>query len=571
MKEKNIMKSESMKLFTMLSGYFLSVLLLYSVLQFIKIQNLAIIQILSIIIPIIFYLILNKKVSIKKEIITISFYLFILLIIPFIYNKTYDLTIDGNSYHKTAIAFIKSGWNPMYESMRSYQKHSDEVIKIEKQYKVDLWVEHYPKATWIIAATMYNMTGSIESGKCITLIFSIMLMIISYNCLSKILDKKWSMIISIIILLNPIVLAQFFTYYVDGIMGIVFIIELLLLMQIKPKEKIDKRLWLSITSICAICVNLKYTGLLCSGVIAAVYYFYYLIVNRKDKEFLNIFKRLTLSFIIVFVSAIFIVGANSYIKNTIDHHNPLYPLIGKDKVDIISTMQPKSFNKKSKIEKFIISTFSKTENVTYEEEPTLKIPLRVYRSEIEELYIPDVRIAGFGPWSAFLFILSIIILIPLSVLLMKKEKENTKYLVLPLLCIILSSILVGESWWARYIPQVYLIPVGALLLLIYSRKYYDKLILRIITYGFILVLILNSGCFLYVDYKTLDSFKEITNDINEMKEIDNLELRTSYLDLYGYFYTLNDNDVEYVVIKEDIPDDESVFMYSWRLEVKKND
>ena len=133
------------------------------------------------------------------------------------------------------------------------------------------------------------MTGSIESGKCITLIFSIMLMIISYNCLSKILDKKWSMIISIIILLNPIVLAQFFTYYVDGIMGIVFIIELLLLMQIKPKEKIDKRLWLSITSICAICVNLKYTGLLCSGVIAAVYYFYYLIVNRKDHSILSSF------------------------------------------------------------------------------------------------------------------------------------------------------------------------------------------------------------------------------------------------------------------------------------------
>ena len=61
---------------------------------------LGLIQILSIIIPIIIYLF--KDIDTKKsKIIVIIIYLFLLLIMPFVYNKTYDLTVDGNSYHKT--------------------------------------------------------------------------------------------------------------------------------------------------------------------------------------------------------------------------------------------------------------------------------------------------------------------------------------------------------------------------------------------------------------------------------------------------------------------------------------
>ena len=71
---------------------------------------LGLIQILSIIIPIIIYLF--KDIDTKKVKIIIIIYLFLLLIMPFIYNKTYDLTVDGNSYHKTAIAFYKKWLEP---------------------------------------------------------------------------------------------------------------------------------------------------------------------------------------------------------------------------------------------------------------------------------------------------------------------------------------------------------------------------------------------------------------------------------------------------------------------------
>lgn len=564
--------NSSMNLFSLLAGYFLLVLILFSIFQFLNIKNtLGLIQILSIVIPIIIYLF--KDIDTKKSKITvIIIYLFLLLIMPFIYNKTYDLTVDGNSYHKTAIAFIKNGWNPIYETTRQFQKNNNNVVKIDKSDKMDLWIEHYPKATWIIAAVIYNMTGNIESGKCITLILSIMLFTITYNVLRKILDKKWSTIISLITVLNPIVLVQIFTYYVDGIMGILFLMEILLLFMVKPTEKTNKVLWMCLISICTIFTNIKYTGLLCSGVIAATFYFYWLIKYRKNTDYKSIFKRITICFTIVFSIAIFLVGANSYIKNTIDHKNPLYPIVGKDKVDIITTMQPKSFGNKNMFEKYFISLFSKTENVSYgSKEPTLKLPIKVYKSEIDELYAADTRIGGFGPLYALVFILTIPVFIYSIIKILKNEKDKAQYIILPIIAILVSSLLVKEIWWARYVPQLYLFQVGTLVSLIYMRKYNKSKINSAVTLVILAAIILNLLPFGFIKYKEVTGFKTITNDINTMKNMKDLKLKLGGMsDLYGYFYTLNDNGVKYT-IKNNIETKKLRYMYSWRIGVEVNE
>ena len=563
----NIMENDSMKLFTMLSGYFLLVLILFSLLQFINCINLNIIQIISVITPVIIYLIKNQLLSNKKKIITILVYGFMVLVLPFMYNRIYDLSVDGNSYHKTAIAFLKNGWNPLYESARKFQKDNDKVIPIEKEHKQDLWIEHYPKATWIIAATMYSMTNNIESGKCITLILSIMLLVISYNCLKKIMDKKWAVAISILLVLNPIVLAQIFTYYVDGIMGICFAIELLLLMCINPKEKIDKNIMIGLVSICCIFVNLKFTGLLCSGAIAGIYYFYWLIINRKE-NLLEIFKRITLIFVIVFGLSVFIVGSNSYIQNTVEHHNPLYPLIGKDKVDIITSMEPKNFKDISKFKKYLISTFSKTENISGNSIAKTKNPLKVSKDEVTNLYSPDVRMAGFGPFTALITIISTILFIVLSVILYIKEKKNILFVLIPFSTIIITSLLVGEYWWARYVPQLHLIPVSVFVLTIYLSKYIKSKKWYVPACTLLLIIAANTACFLYIDVKMLICYRTITSDIKKMKQVKDLKLKLGGTDdLYGYYYTLNDNNVKYTVDK-DIPPEKMLYKYCWRIGVE---
>ena len=574
----NFMINDSMKLFSMLSLFFLLVLVIYTLFQFINFNNgLSIVEILSLIIPLILYLLTNKDKKTKVKLSIISIYLFLLLILPFIYNKTYDLTVDGNSYHKTAIAFMKNGWNPLYETSKDFQKNNQNIVPFDDDTRIDLWIEHYPKATWIVAATIYNMTGNIESGKCMTLIFSIMLFIIEYNCLRTILDKRWAFLITGIVVFNPIVLAQFFSYYIDGLMGAFFIIELLLLFMIDPKEKVSNyySVWLALISTCAMFVNLKFTGLLCSGVIAAVFYFYWLIVNRKEKDLLDIFKRITIPFVIVYVIAIFLVGSNSYIQNTVQHLNPLYPLIGKDKVDIITTMQPKSFGEMNMIEKFTVSLFSRTQNVTYEMEgPFLKWPIKLYKSEVGEIFAPDVRIGGFGPFFALIFLGSLVLLIAALIIFIKKEKNNLKYIILPTLTVIISMILVGENWWARYVPQLYLLPVGSLVLSIYVSKYINlKKIntkyIYLIPLGLMAIIGLNVGCFAYINYRNVKTFAEINNDIKVMKNTKDLELYLAAEKLYGYHYTLKDNGVNYKEVENIEEDNDYKYIYSWRFKVVK--
>lgn len=551
-----IMKSNSMKLFTMLCGYFIFVLLLYTFCQFIDFSNcLGLVQILSILLPVIVYLLtLKNKKRIRTIIIVLSSYLFLTLLLPFIYEKTYDITVDGNSYHKTAIAFIKNNWNPLYESSRDFQKNNPNVYKFGKESKIDLWINHYPKATWITAATIYNMTGNIESGKCITFIFTIMLMIISYNCLNKILSKKWSLLISLLLIINPITLSQLFCYYVDSIMGILFTIELLLLLMIKPMEKQNPLIWLNLITICTFFVNIKYTGLMSSGIIAAVFYFYWLFKFHKEADFIHKFGKVTIYFVVTFVTAIFFVGANSYVKNTIDHLNPLYPIIGKDKVDIITTMQPASFKERGRLEKFFISNFSITKNITIDRgEPKLKLPFKVYKSEIGELLAPDTRIGGFGPLFGLILIVTTIIFIINLIIFLRKEKENIKFIVLPALSIILSMILMGESWWARYVPEFYLYVIGTIILTIYNSKYFQKEILaKILAFAIVSLTLLNASVFAYTNYYQLKTFSKINMDIKEMQNQKTLKIKLANegLEGYGYFYTLANKNINFEIIRE---------------------
>ena len=63
--------------------------------------------------------------------------------------------------------------------------------------------------------------------------------------------------------------------------------------------------------------------------------------------------------------------------------------------------------------------------------------------------------------------------------------------------------------------------------------------------SFSLVLLVNAGCFLNNNVIQLQDFKEITQDIKELKSTKNLKLKLGGAnDLYGYYYTLNDENVK---------------------------
>lgn len=561
---KNLWNHASFQLSWLIMMYLLCVLVLFHIFKLCNINlSLIWIQILSILLPVVVYFFQKKNND--KKIVMILLYFILCIGLPFLFSNTYDLTQDGNGYHKLSIAYLKNGWNPIYQNQNDYVKEN----QLPSSRGNGIWINHYPKSLETISAVMYDMTGSIESGKAVTTLVLISMGLLAFSYLSIFLNKKQSFILSVVLALNPVILAQLFNYYVDGLMGMCFAMEVIILLSIFIHKKQDFKIWLYLTAICSLFVNLKFTGLLYSGLIAAVFYFYWLFHYRKEKDWKTIFVRATGWFILVFVTAIFIVGSSSYIKNTVTAGNPLYPLFGKDKEDIVTKMEPKSFNHKNSLEKFTISLFSKTENVLYGGgEPQLKNPLHVYESELEAIQIPDVRIAGFGPLSACFFVLGIILLGIELWILYRIDKKKIKYVVLPLACIILSSILVGESWWARYVPQLYMIPWMALILLCMISLQNKKRLWLLRGVGILLFLfmIVNSSFYLDARRKDFDTFSQIQKDLAELKTQKNIKLQLSNPEFFAYYYNLDDEHISYQIVKKEIKDN-FVYKYYWQFKV----
>lgn len=557
---------EKYKLSLMIVLYLFTICILYNFFKIFKVLHcLNIIQCISLVTPLLLYFKISKK-NIKKA--TIIAYLILVLITPFIFTKTYDITVDGNSYHKTAIGLMSDGWNPIYESSNNFNSKTigkiSELTKDNKS-KIALWIDHYPKASYFIGTVIYSYTGNIESGKCITFLLDISLVLLLLSILEDKIGKTKAIIISILVGLNPIVLSQIFTYYVDGLMGILFGIELLLLSNTKIYEKKYDINFIYLLCCCGIFVNLKYTGLLYSGLIAAIYYIYYIIKNKQNR--IETFKNMTIKFSIIFIIAIGFIGYSSYIKNTLDHHNPLYPIIGKDKVDIITMMYPDNYDNMNSFERFINSIYSKTENLSRNNgNTTIKNPLKIYKSEIDSIALPDTRIGGFGPLFGTITTVSIIFICILIIKKIKKEKiiinEN---ILLPTLSILLSIILVGESWWARYIPQFYYM-IFIIIYIFYNNIKTNKT-KNILTYLILILLLINSSLFIYNRYKDIETFNKIEEDINYLSKNNNNELKLSTYDMFGYYYNLKDKNIKYIVNNK-LKEKEIRYIYNWRIMLK---
>ena len=46
------------------------------------------------------------------------------MILTIFASNVYDLSEDGNTYHKTAIGSLKNGWNPFYEDNYEFNKEN---------------------------------------------------------------------------------------------------------------------------------------------------------------------------------------------------------------------------------------------------------------------------------------------------------------------------------------------------------------------------------------------------------------------------------------------------------------
>lgn len=441
----------------------------------------------------------------------------------------FDRSSDGNTYHKDAIGVFKEGFNPVYESSSDFIQKRNDDSKNKIEYSI--WIDHYAKANWILAANFYSLTGNIESGKAMNLISIYIVFGFLFTGLVEILDKKKAWILTLVTVINPITASQMLTYYNDQLVCLYLFLAIFFLIKL-DKNIHSKGDWFGYLLTFVLLANMKFNGLGYLLVFSFLFVCKYLYKAYKKKEFLSIFRKLCTIFIPLFIVSLVIVGYPTYVKNTIDHQNPFFPLYDENGEDIITQQQPKKFLEMNTIEKLFYGTFSKANNLREHDKTELKIPFMVYREELVPAMSNDLRISGWGLFFSGLLICSIIILIKYYP---DYKKESWIFYTLGITVLLL--IIMSESWWARYTPHFYLfILISFYILLKYGKcKIVNLLYTMLVVINTLFPLLGNS-------YYTLKNSLLILKDF---KKLSNQEIVVNEKGMNGVLYNLKDFHINY--------------------------
>ena len=488
----------------------------------------------------------KEKIKIKEVLLCIAIFLTALCVFAFISGCIYGRDWDGNEYHKMAIGLLKNGWNPVVESAATFAEkyfHSD----IVNSYAI--WIDHYAKGSWMFSAVVYAVTGNIECSKVYHLLGMLCLLMFSIPYfVSKQLSWVRAWLFSIIIVFNPISLSQMFSFYVDGLLTCyLFVLILGLLKLCEAKNNIEKRkAWFMIWGSMPVLANIKFTGLLYGGIFCIVFYIlscflrYY---KEKKIPFTYIFQNGYCFFSLALFSIVWL-GYPTYVKNFLDHGTCTYPLTGTE-INILRDNAPKGFDGKSNLFKLFYSIFGRYSNFfgsSGKELPILKIPFSIHRDEI---VIPDVdaRISGFGLLFSGILIVSIIIC--LVWFLKSKQSAKTKLVLVGVtITATLMTLFVSGSWWARFTPYLYLIPLTAVFICLKNSKQKWGNVLCTIFLSLVLV---NSFFFALQPIKAIKGSFKISK---ELEELSGKSVEVSMINFWGRLFNFDDYDIEYKVVND---------------------
>lgn len=437
---------------------------------------------------------LQEKCHSLKLITTNSFFICLCIAIA---TMLHDFSWDGQAYHMEAVRHLINGWNIYHGT----PLNNDDSIH-------SLWLNSYPKATWMYGAALYPVTGSLLSCKSYMLILSIANFLLSRDIVRNYITDKWfGRGVMFALVANPVVCAQFWSTYLDGAMYLACLaISLLLINVIIDGYKRDVIALALVTSMIA--YNFKFTAVAYVGIIWLCFSLY-ILINRKAYA-----KKVTVMAVMFTLGGLMIIGYNPYVTNFIHGGHPFWPLRGThDLQDVIQFCGNDEFVKQNRLLKMGESFFAKSSNeVATLENIEYKFPFTIYKTEFKALLSTDCRIGGFGVWFGGILIFSIIA--TFSIIKKINLKINNGFLWL-ILFLIGSVVINPESWVARYAPQTYVIPVLGLVMV---KKYWHKKRVNIFVNMLLCVVIINSSIIMlehtvhqlfneYIDYRVVKKLK----------------------------------------------------------------
>ncbi|MCX6355563.1 MAG: hypothetical protein NTZ78_11775 [Candidatus Aureabacteria bacterium] len=411
-------------------------------------------------------------------------------------GKFMDLSYDGMCYHQEGIISLFDGWDPFRGDISQQNfPHLGHMALV---------LNSYAKAPWIFATAVYKVTGNIDHGKSMNI-----LLIIASGCLSfsslrifKGLGRAHCVLISVLGALCPVAVVQFMGYYVDG--QLFALILSFLAVACGVYHRADRYALCLLAMITAIALNIKLTGVLYIGFFSVAFVMFLLITRG-----IMMMKKIVLVLAIGGAMGVCVIGYNPYMTNTLVHGHPFYPLNEKDS-GLMNYKGPREFGAHGTIANFLLSNFVASDH-TWETtgKTRIKMPFTFSRNELLVFNIPDTTIGGFGPlWSGGILLAVLILCIMLA-----RDYRNALAGVY-IIAVILTSILAKPyAWYARYNPQLWLVPMVAMVM----AFTYKNGIVRMVGYALAAVLAVN--IFLIADQYISFQVIENRNIRNSLRQV----------------------------------------------------
>jgi hypothetical protein len=350
-----------------------------------------------------------------------------------------DNSWDGLAYHQEAVLRLADGWNPLFEGAAAYGRGEE------------LWLDHYPKGSWIAAAAVLLTTGHVEAGK----LFNLTLMLAASGMVTLLLLRTtrlriaMSAALGILTALNPVFIYQATTFYVDNLLAsaLTLVVAGLTLYASTRQWRV---LAIALAAAC-LAINVKLTGLVYVAVILAVavpaMWWWHGLVQAR---------RMAAAAAATAVVGGGILGYAPYVQNLRDHADPFYPATPTYRI-LNMSQTPANLQERDRITRFFVSSFSRSEAVRSPQQTRLKFPLWVGAEERRGLYGADLEAGGFGPLYGASLLLALVGVVTLCA---RRATRQIAGVVLLIGGTLLASMFVhGQTWWARFVPQAWLLPM----------------------------------------------------------------------------------------------------------------
>jgi hypothetical protein len=422
----------------------------------------------------------------------------------------FDASVDGRWYHQSAVISLSDGWNPI--------SNADPGIVSGIRF-----VRSYPKAFWIAAASLHELVGSVEVGKSLHVLPLGAAFFLTVSLLVRLNFRIWLAVAGAgLAAANPIWILESLSFYVDGQIASLLLVAVATGLWIVCFG--NNRIAAASLGLCLILlVNLKFTGLFYAGLVllglgGA------LLVQRRWLEL----RRMIAVNAIVLALAVGVVGFNPYVQNLLDFGNPFYPVYGTGSVDFITGNTPANLRGAPQLVQLSYGIFGKPAN-PIESNAELAVPFSLSNLSIRFPYTgPGARTAGFGPLFSGALVLSLAGLAWLGL----RERRRAARLLVGFTVLFLAATVVAhpEGWWARYTPQLWLIPIVVILgawAMSSQRAKWMGVVIGVVV----------AANLVYVVRPYVESNIDYTNDVRRMYQpfVENSEIMAVYINSSVYY------------------------------------